>query len=223
MNLKNIKATNDTSLCMKCLKKKATNFYNIYGRGYGSDYDMEDMTFQCCDECDDSEYKKWFEEKSTTDGYEESYQYEENITNLINNLPLEGQELFWNRLNNNGFHMEPQDWIDYELKELPHEKCREYHILSPKDEELYNSRFPSCENVINVIWPDSSKGSRCPFGVCGAYGQKANTYVNSTHCTDCEYYKQRTTPLKEIKGEDLQDWKSFMTSKLKEKEFKKFL
>ena len=45
MNSKGIVALTDTDICMKCLKKKATHTYRIYGRGYGSSFDMSDTKF----------------------------------------------------------------------------------------------------------------------------------------------------------------------------------
>lgn len=221
MNSKGIVALEDTSVCMKCLKNKATHTYRIYGRGYGSAFDMSDTKFQCCDECDKPEYKEWFNETEVMDDYIETYQHEEKILDLINSLPLESQELFKNRFDNNGWHMESQDWIDYQLDELPHEKCKEYGYYSPKDIEAYETKFTTCEYVANVTWNDDSKGSWCPFGASGDYGQKVDKYVNlSDECTDCTYYKLRKNSIKEIKGEDFHEWENYMVVKLKEDEYK---
>lgn len=221
MNSKGIVALEDTSVCMKCLKNKATHTYRIYGRGYGSAFDMSDTKFQCCDECDKSEYKEWFNEIEVMDDYIETYQHEEKILDLINSLPLESQELFKNRFDNDEWHMESQDWIDYQLDELPHEKCKEYGYYSPKDIEAYETKFTTCEYVANVTWNDGSKGSWCPFGASGDYGQKVDKYVNlSDECTDCTYYKLRENSIKEIKGEDFQEWENYMVVKLKEDEYK---
>ena len=51
MNSKGIVALKDTSVCMKCLKKKATHTYRISGRGYGSIYDNFNSQFHLCDDC----------------------------------------------------------------------------------------------------------------------------------------------------------------------------
>ena len=64
MNSKGIVALTDTDICMKCLKKKATHTYRIYGRGYGSSFDMSDTKFQCCDAIVDGPF---IEEKKTFD------------------------------------------------------------------------------------------------------------------------------------------------------------
>lgn len=221
MNSKGIVALEDTTICMKCLKKKATHTYTIYGRGYGSSFDMSDTKFQCCDDCDSPEYEEWFNETEVMDDYIETYQHEENIWDLVKSLPLEGRELFENRFDSDGYHMEAQDWIDYQLDELPHDKCKEYHMYSPKDIESYNSKYPTCEHVVNVVWDDDSKGSRCPFGAYGEYGQTVDDCGNLCgQCTCCNYYKKREYPIKDIKGGDLEDWKNYMKSKLKESEYK---
>ena len=34
-----------------------------------------------------------------------------------------------------------QDWIDYQLDELSHEKCKKYGYCSPKDIEAYKTKF----------------------------------------------------------------------------------
>ena len=221
MNSKGIVAIEDTDICMKCLKKKATHTYRIYGRGYGSSFDMSDTKFQCCDDCDSPEYEEWFNETEVMDDYIETYQHEGKILDLIKNLPLEGQELFENRFDSDGWHMEAQDWIDYQLDELPHEKCKEYHMYSPKDIESYSSKYPTCEHVVNVVWDDDSKGSRCPFGAYGEYGQTVDDCGNLCgQCTDCNYYRKREKPIKEIKGEDLHEWENYMSAKLKADEYK---
>lgn len=222
MNSKGIVAIKDTTICMKCLKKKATHIYEITYRGYGSIFDSMDSKFQCCDDCDKPEYEEWFYEEEVMDGYVETYQYEEKIKELIKSLPLESQELFENRFDNKAYYMEPQDWIDYELDELSHEKCKEYGIYSPKDIEAYKTKFTTCEHVANVIWNDGSKGSQCPFGAYGEYDQKIDECGNlSDECTNCIYYKQRKNPIQEIKGEVLNDWEIYMNAKLKADEYKR--
>lgn len=222
MNSKGIVAIKDETICMKCLKNKATHAYYITYRGYGSSFDDMDTKFQCCDECDRPEYDEWFNEKEVMDGYVETYQHEDKIWDLIRSLPLESQELFENRFDNRGWQMDSQDWIDYELDELPHEKCKEYGLYSPKDIEAYNSKFTTCEYVANVVWDDNSKGSWCPFDASGDYGQKIDECGNlSDECTDCRFYKKRVTPIKEIKGEDLGQWRHYMSVKLQEEDYKK--
>lgn len=222
MNSKGIVAITDESICMKCLKNKATHIYYINNRGYGSSFDSMNTKFQCCDTCNKLEYDKWFNETEVINGYIETYQYENNIVDLINGLPLESQELFDNRFNYNAYIMDSQDWIDYELDELPHDKCKEYGLYSPKDVEAYNTKFTTCEYVTNVVYNDKSKASWCPFGVYGEYNQKIDECGNlCDECTDCKFYKKRENPIKEINGKDLSQWEHYMIAKLNEKEYEK--
>lgn len=221
MNTKGIVAIEDKNICMKCLKNKATHTYHIYGRGYGSAFDMSNTKFQCCEDCNDPEYENWFSETPIIDECAEVYQHEDKILDLIKSLPLESRELFENTFDTgDGWGMDAQDWIDYQLDELPHDKCKEYCMYSPKDIEAYENKFTTCENVINVIWGDDSKGSWCPFGAHGDYGQKVDGCGNlSDECTECTYYKNRENPIKDIKGEDLDDWQNYMSVKLKADEY----
>lgn len=217
MNSKGIKAVEDEKLCMKCLKNKAIHIYPVSCRGYGSIYDMTDTRFQCCDECDRPEFGEWFFESPTVDDYVENYKYEDNIYELIKNLPLESQELFENRLNTKDYPMEPQDWIDYELGELPKEKCEEYSLYSPEEKTAYREKFSTCEQVVNVVYNDDSKNSRCPFGAFGDYDQKVSINIWE-ECYDCKYYQKRENPIKTIKNEDFSDWKDYMIMKIRGKE-----
>ena len=220
MNSKNIKAVEDECLCMKCLKNKTTHIYPVSYRGYGSIYDMTDTKFQCCDECDRPEYKEWFFETPTVNEneYAENYKYEDNIYELIKSLPLESQELFENRFDRiNDIFMEPQDWIDYELDELPHEKCKEYDLYSPEVKAAYREKFSTCEQVVNVVYNDDSKGSRCPFGAFGDYDQKTSINIWE-ECYGCQYYKKREYPIVTINGDDFSDWKDYTIMKIRGKE-----
>lgn len=116
MNSKNIVALEDKTLCMVCLKEKATRKYEISGRGYGSFFDEYDTYWQCCDNCHKDEYDTWANEQPSTDNYYEKYKHEEEILEFIHNLPLQSQELFFNTFNSNKqYFMDAQYWIDYEL------------------------------------------------------------------------------------------------------------
>lgn len=222
MNSKGIVAVKDETICMKCLKKKATHTYYIRYRGYGSLFDDVNTKFQCCDDCDKPEYDEWFNEKEVMHGYVETYQHEDEIFNFIYNLPLESQELFENRFDYMAYKMDSQDWIDFKLNELPHERCKEYELYSPKDREAYITKFTTYEYVMNVTYDDNSKASWCPFGANGDYNQKINECEDiCDECTDCKLYKKRELPIKEIKGEDLHEWQLYMKVKLNEKEYKK--
>lgn len=113
----------EEDLCFKCLqKKKAINTYELVGRGYGSSYDSHNTMLQLCNECVGSiekhnELEKWFDEKPKIIDYEEEYEYEENIDNYIETLPIQGKELFLNQIAGGAcaFVKDSQEWIDREL------------------------------------------------------------------------------------------------------------
>ena len=95
MNSKNIVALEDKTLCMVCLKEKASHKYKISGREYGSLFDEDDTHWQCCDNCHKDEYDIWANELPKLDDYCEEYEYEDKISEFIHNLPLQSQELFF--------------------------------------------------------------------------------------------------------------------------------
>ena len=152
MNSKGIVPIKDESLCMKCLTKKATHKYRVNGRGYGSILDGCNTTFQCCCDCNESDYHEWFSEKAGGDEWIEEYQYEENISNLIKSLPLESQELFWNSLNYNAWQ-NPQDWIDYKLGESSYsiDECDLDQIYRWCSHNIYNANEPERSFYIDIM------------------------------------------------------------------------
>lgn len=200
MNSKGIIAIKNEKICMKCLNKNSTHTYEIYGRGYGSIYDSFDTKFQLCDECADNKYDIWVDEivELDKDEYIEKYEYEDNIDKLIKSFPLESQELFYNRFSDGScasYYMNPQDWIDYQLDELSHEKCKEYGLYSSQEIKAYEERFPNCEYVQIKKYKDGSQSSKCQYG---AFGDKyGNTDVNiSSECYMCDHYKPRKGDIK---------------------------
>lgn len=201
MNSKGIIAINDQSVCMKCLQKKATHEYAIYGRGYGSDFDEASTHLQLCDNCHHEEYHEWFNESpcSIEDGYCETYQHEEKIHKLIESLPLEAQELFHNTFASGwtSYNMDAQDWIDYKLEELPHEKCKENNLYSPQEIKAYEDRFPTCNNVFLKIWSDGSSCCRCSLGAIGDKDGSCGLNI-STECYQCARYAPKSDKMKVI-------------------------
>lgn len=221
MNSKEIKVISNKGICMKCLKNKATHTYYIAYRGFGSIYDSRDTKFQCCNECNSLEFGSWFNELPTTKDFFEVYEYEDNISKLIDELPLESQELFYNSFEKNGCQMDAQDWIDYQLEELSHEKCKEYGLYSHEEINSYKNRFPVCKHVVSVICDDGSKYSSCPFHAFGEYDHSIDKCGNiSSECYKCKYYSKGYDNTI-IKYEEQSDWSTYMIAKLKKEEFEK--
>lgn len=215
MNSKGIVALTDHSVCMKCLSKKATHTYTICGRGYGSIFDRINTKLQLCDDCHKDEYETWFNEDCTYNDYWEDYTYEDNISELINSLPLEAQELFDNTFSSglDSDFMNAQDWIDYKLGELPHDKCKEYGVYSPQEIKAYHDRFPTCNHVFLKTYSDGSSSCRCNYG---AYGNKDGTCdINAyDECYQCTKYTPRVDKMKEIN--EIDEFVKSETSRLKD-------
>lgn len=206
---------NYENICFKCLKEKQIETFSLYRSNYGSSFDNNYTTLQICEDCKPRDLGEWFNEEPEYNGHSENYKYEKNIIEFVKTFSIEGQELFWNRLayGANADEMESQDWIDMKLGILPDEKYEEYGYYSPSKIKAYKERFPTCEHPVNRIWDDNSKGCWCPFGASGNYGQKAGWNI-SDECYECEYYKLRETPIKDINSEDFDDYKMYIKSKM---------
>lgn len=137
---KNKAIENPECICFKCLKNTIIHTIQINQTGYGSNFDGLSTKIQLCDDCYKSTNPNWWELKTIPiqeygeDFFE--YEYENEILNFVNQMPLAGQELFWNRYVYGArvtYYMEAQDWIDYELGILSEEKCMEYGLNIEKE------------------------------------------------------------------------------------------
>lgn len=200
MNIKPNKAIkNPDSVCFKCLKKfKEGELYKIKipELGYGSGFDNFSTKIHLCENCIRQTDLKWWKlevEYFGENDWGEKYKYEKEIFNFIKTLPIEGQELFWNRYGNSNcsYYMEPQDWIDYELDLLPHEKCQKYGLYSPEERQAYQERFPICKNVKIKIYEDGSSSSRCIFGAFGNKDGTAKGHQIQSKCYNCIHFELR--------------------------------
>lgn len=219
MNSKNIVAISEEKqdLCMVCLKEKATHKYEISGRRYGSFFDEDNTYWQCCDKCHKFEYYIWANELPSADDYCEEYKLEDEILEFIHNLPLQSQELFFNTFNSsNQYPMDAQDWIDYELGELPHRKCKEYYLYSHDEIKAYHDRFPNCTKVYKKVWKDGSVSCMChkhahgnadgtcdinisdECYMCDSYKPKSNEFTMKTVDEIEEYYKNEKKRLEDM-------------------------
>jgi len=217
---------NPEDICFNCLKETNVSKIKIYSMGYGSGFDGWSTRINLCTDCMKLTNNKWWElrekqcdwDKENNHGFSE-YEFEEEIFDFVRNMPIEGRELFNNRYSTDNYQMEPQDWIDYELDILPHDRCKEYGMYSPQEIEAYNDRFPTCQHVANRIWNDGSKGSWCPFGASGDFNQICSINM-SDECYLCKYFIERTTPIKDILAEDYEDYEAYYKSKINQDTYK---
>jgi hypothetical protein len=215
---------NPENICFNCLKETAVHKIKIPALGWGSQFDNFSTRIHLCDNCYGSTNPDWWKLKiikGETDWDGKHYEYEDEILDFVEQMPLAGQELFYNRYANGGFvsfHMEAQDWIDYKLDLLPYEKCKEYGLYSPQEIQAYKERFPKCQHVFNVVYDDVSIGCWCPFGAYGEFTQKPSKDI-SEECYECKYFEERKTPIKWLLNLDWENFKICYIAKLKEKEF----
>lgn len=215
MNSKNIESIKDTEgICFKCLKKhNQQNIHKIHipSAGYGSCFDNLSTELQLCDTCYKETDPKWwkFETMSFCESGGMIFKFDDDIRDYLKSLPLPGQELVWNRFAYGAsvpIIMDSQDWIDFELGELSHEKCKEYGFYSTDEKKAYEERFPTCQWPMNKVYDDSI-GCWCSFGAYGDEDQQAREDI-SEECYSCKNYKKRETPIISV---DEKDWDNLMT------------
>lgn len=216
-------------LCFNCLKEfDNINTYTIGYRGYGSSFDSTNTKLQLCDECAKRVQDIWFNEQPIMedDDCYENYKYEKDISDFIKLLPIQGRELFENTCASDAcsYPMEAQDWIDYELGILPHEKCKEYGMYSPQERQAYKDRFPTCNRVYKEVYDDGSSGCWCPFGASGDSDGSCGINI-SDECYLCSNYEIKKDKMKIInvkdefykrKKERLEDMITYATKRLEQ-------
>ena len=235
-----IKAINHSDrLCYKCLKEKDNiHTINLGSCGYGSIFDNLRTKVQLCDECFNESQKDkpiWnmdivygtmsyeydCDSKSVEyvkEPIDSRYKFEKEICKYLSGLPLESQEFVYNRFANGALYfvrMKPQDWIDYKLGLLPHEKCKKYGLYSPEVKAAYSERFPICQHPVHIIYNDGSQGCHCPFG---AYGKYENGEVRANNLSDkcykCKYYKERIGTILTVHDKDMPDYNLYIKYQL---------
>ena len=190
-------------LCFKCLKEHdKINKYKIYGRGYGSCFDNENTTLQLCDECNNKELEKWFNEIPKENDYYEEYKYENNIIDYVNKLPIQGRELFKNQISDGAYsyNIDSQDWIDIELGIASDEIYKKNGMYSPSEVKAYHDRFPTCKKVYLKTYSDGSAVCMCALGAFGDKDGNCESNIWSS-CYNCKLYEKKNfdEKLKEIK------------------------
>lgn len=213
--MEKIKAIRNTEkLCWKCLKEKNLIHVMEFGPlGYGSGFDNCQTKIQLCEECYQKSNPNIWSKETVYDSEEDReydfahYIHEDEIFNYFDSLPIEGRQFVWNEFHDDGYQMDPQDWINYELGILPHEVAKEYGLYSTQEIEAYKEQFPKCKWPANRIFHDGSKGCWCPFGAHGEYGQEAGRNI-SDECYKCEHYmeRDRNNPIRDIQDSEFSDY-----------------
>lgn len=214
-------------LCWNCLQTK-NNVRKIVipEMGYGSGFDGAGTEIHLCEECYQKSNPKIWNLKilNPDDDFGGEYEFEKEMFDFFNQMPLLGKQFVYNEFQNgwNTDHvLDPQDWIDYEEKTISHERCKDLGLYSHQEIEAYKTQFPICEHPVNKVYEDGSCGSWCPYGAYGRKDQIIDSNI-SDKCYLCEHFKERTTPRKEIKAKDWEDYCIYVKynnqmDKLKEK------
>lgn len=223
MNDKILAIKNNDGLCYKCLNiydESKINIIEIEELGYGSGFDGFSSKLQLCDTCKSKTNSQWWKlkvlkNKENNFTYE-YYEFEKEILEYIEELPLQSQELFYNE---NGYgstanyKMDSQDWIDYELNLLSHEKCKEYGLYSLQERQAYYDRFPTCGEVFLKIYSDNSSGCYCKYGASGNKDGSCNENI-SIECYQCSHYIPKQGSMKIIN--EMDEFVKHETQRLKE-------
>ena len=145
MNSKGITVL-DGEICMICQKENATHTYGFSHRGYGSDFDGENIEFKCCDRCNRKEFPVWFNEESHS-VFPEEYKYEDELYKFLNSLPVNSKEKIFNDW------MDSQDWIDWQLDELSDDKRHKYGLFTKEEklETLKNDLIKEYQTVADKL------------------------------------------------------------------------
>lgn len=202
MFIKAIQKTFNT--CFNCLKEiDDVHIIVIPQLGYGSCFDSFGTEIHLCSDCLKLTKEEWWDLEVIKDEYMEYYKYEDDILDFVRQMPIAGQELFFNHYARgaNVWKMDAQDWIDYELGKLPHKKCKEYGLYSMDEINAYKEKFSTCEYVYNLKYEEEYGiyyNSWCPFDANGNENQEPDNYNISTECYNCQYYKKRETTIKTI-------------------------
>lgn len=213
------------NVCFKCLKEFSDNRLHkiiIPSMGWGSGFDSWSTRINLCDDCIKETNLEWWKLEKVTGDFKFDgswYKYEDEIFQFVETLPIGGQELFWNRYSGESCCTKSQDWIDYELDLLPHEKCKEYGLYSPQERQAYQDRFPICDKVKIIVYSDGNKGSRCPFGAFG--NEDGTTEGDQDECYKCIMFNPRKGKIKTYSDEDMEIFE--LEQKLELAKFKKKL
>jgi len=198
---------NPESTCFNCLQNhQQLHTIHIPALNHGSKFENFSSCLHLCSSCYNLTNPIWWNLeiiKSYTEHnmMQLNYKYEQEILDFINQMPLSGQELFYVRFGKgiNCDLMRGQDWIDYALGKLSHEKCNEYGYFSFEERKVYYERFHVCDKVRIVVYEDDEnnkddnnhKESRCPFGAFGNIDGTSEGHKPHHQCYECEMFETR--------------------------------
>jgi len=193
---------NADNVCMKCLKDTEVTKIVVGPLGYGScGFDMTQTIIQLCNDCLSKTNPDWWkleiielDKESFGISGLSKYKYEKEIVSFVNTLPIEGKELYHNRFDvYSSLKMAPQDWIDYHLDILSHQKSKEYGLYSPEEKKAYAERFSVCKHVTINIEKSGLRNSSCHCGASGDTDRFGNVKISRNISDECYHCSQFST------------------------------
>jgi len=207
INPHHIAIENPESTCFNCLQNhQQLHTIHISALNHGSKFENFSSKLYLCPNCYNLTNSIWWnleivKSYSEDNMMEYNYKYEQEILDFINNMPLAGQELFYARFGKgiNCDSMQGQDWINYGLDKLSHEKCKEYGYFSPEERNAYYEKFHICNKVRIVIYNENEeckennnhKESRCPIGAFGNEDGTSKNHKPHHQCYECKMFEVR--------------------------------
>lgn len=221
----------DKEICYHCLSNNDLEEFYFEDIGWNSKFDGLESKIILCKNCIEKLKPLWIPPKTITvedihfpEYSTATYAFEEELFEFIENCDIRIKELFFNQYNE-GFQfkkIDSQDWIDYNLGILPHEKCKKYGFISPEETKEYNEKYPNCKHVYNSQIGDI-KFSQCIFNAKGDYN--GNTVENtSTQCYNCPHFVKRTRnkKYKDIRYQEIEEYNTYQKIKLDPEKLKRF-
>jgi len=220
-NLHHMAIENSENTCFNCLQL-SLQIYEILipALNHNSKFTNFSTILQLCNNCFKLTNPEWWKLEiiktySENNMMQLRYKYEKEILDFVNQMPIEGRELFYARFGNgaNADHMSGQDWIDYVLDILPHEKCKLYGCFSPDEIKSYQKRFPICDKVKKVIYENEEFKEynifklRCPFGV--------DDNQTQSQCYECKLFVERNGEIEIMDKEDFEFYELHTKLRLK--------
>ena len=197
------------NICFKCLQEKETIRIPINPLGYDSFFDNWGTEIHLCQDCIDSciDSSIWdissgtlsIVKKQTTKTNGPSttetlyYSHEDEIVDYIHQLPIQSQELVFNRFAWGASVpvMKPQDWIDYNMGTLSHEETKKYGLISLDELKAYHQKFPMCKHVRILTELDKPIYSSCIFGCKGDVNGVCYDNPTFIPCYNCEFFQEK--------------------------------
>lgn len=182
--------------CVCCGKEvQDSEIIRFTGRGYGSIFDSMNTKIPICNSCKPKNLDLWINEKCNMDDYSEVYQFENELEKWFEQLSVQGRELIYNTNNTDSMHHKNVDWILMDKGIARHDVYKNNHMWSPIEINAYNTKFPTCEEVIIKEYKSGSKVPECPYSSAHGIldkltGQiKAGPNINES-CLNCKIYEE---------------------------------